>query len=283
MKWNEYAKVGDALIKAFRRAVGRKVTECDFAFEILDRLKMEDGYKLVALKAKQAYRLHAVPADMVDILWKIDPDAVDECDKYYYRDHLIVERSAMGAWQETVLGEVVFALPSRGWAVYDDLKFIFSTAALSSLKGKGQFDYRVFLGDPRIVPSVEMNGDEVVIRRCYWNDWQGLVLCTDYGRFERDFGMVYGRREEETIFEYDCGEVVSDFDNSRLSVRRVRNENGSTSVQAVIKRERGGCYYVFVGSSSDEDELSELEDEAMELIDGYDEHMRDLTRQSDVD
>ncbi len=140
MKWNEYARIGTALKKAFRKQKYENATVCDFVFEILDRLKIEDGYHLVAKGQGTGYdgewRLHAVPEETLETFLKEPPTFhlyFNENNKELWK-HIYIEESEMGAWQACILDLSMIWMPLYGHSRYYARKLIFSTIELLSIK-----------------------------------------------------------------------------------------------------------------------------------------------------
>ncbi len=279
MRWNEYAKVGEEFVKAFRRTAFDRVTLCDFIFEVLDRLKLDEGYHAVAMRGDNLYILYAVRDEDMRRFRRMKCEDAYDSFEFEFNDHLKVERSAMGVWQAKLIDEVVCQMPLAGTSRYMKRRYIFSTADLRSVKNRGGFDSNVFVGDERLVPSVEMRGDSAVVRHCYWNDWQGLVLWTDHLAFDEEMKMSLRGTSDKVLFKYDCGLSYSDVDFSTLWVRRRPVEDGMVAVDVVIAPVSGGQHFKEFGRSSDEDLLKELEREAQDWIDDYDDSL--MERETD--
>lgn len=222
MKWNEYARTGLNLQKAFRQQKYNGITRCDFAFNILECLKMDKDYNLVAVPVQDflggEYKLCAIPKEELKAYVQNDNQPSDIAPQESIWEHISIEKSEMGAWQACILDLSVAWMPLYWHGGYLAKKYIFSTNTLRSLHvtqwGNTSFDYRKFKDDPRITPKVTLQGDNVTIRYCYWNDWQGLVLCTDYAYFNDKGRLIYEQPEDdpdnigkyqEILFEYNCG------------------------------------------------------------------------------
>lgn len=222
MKWNEFAKKDCELRKAFQGVKYTGVTNCNFIFDILDKLQLEEGLRIVAIRQGEwlgdTYNLLVIPNEMADsdpLLYMNDGSDI--------WSHITIEESEMGAWQACILDFAVAWMPLYWHGGYLAKKYMFSGNTLRSLdKGRFSpisFDYKTFKDDSRLVPSVTMKGKHVVITHCYWSDWEGLVLWTDYATFDGNGKLIYKHLDEElddskpfadkahkvVLFEYDCG------------------------------------------------------------------------------
>ncbi len=211
MKWNEYAKVGAALQTAFmEQEYSDTVTDCTSLLVKLDRLSLDIDHLLVALRSGDERESHctlfAVP-DQVYTDRTVPTEFWTGYEQFSMWEHLDIEQSPMGAWQARLLGFAISWMPLQGLGDYYRKRFIFSA---NDLRSAGSGTSR-FARDPRVLPSAETDGEEIVLTYCYWSDWEGLVRCTERCMFEDNGTLLFARSlkaeevTQEVLLEYNCG------------------------------------------------------------------------------
>ena len=116
---------------------------------------------------------------------------------------IIVEPSAMGAWQAYLLYISPTILPTFWHGGYIRREYFFDREnykGITSGWARGKVDIKL---NQIPQPTVEMGGIASVT--CpYWNDWEGLVLETVDVDICSD-GTFFGRSQKKVLYEYDCG------------------------------------------------------------------------------
>lgn len=216
MRWNKFAKIGEALKNTFTSQTFVGETPCDFVFDVLDKLKIDRGYSLVAVEFGGGiggeYGLRMIPLNTS--FHQLDDNQQE--DSYKIWNHITPEHSEMGAWQLPLLSFAVSWMPLYWHARYNFRVYMFSIKDYLSLNniefGPKSFDFVRFWDDKRIVPVVAMSGNDVVMRYCYWNSWEGLVLSTVKGYFDTNghlffesIGECSDIEKKEILYRYNCG------------------------------------------------------------------------------
>ncbi len=216
MIWNEFAKTGAKLQDAFwnhNYNEDGNLTDASFVFDILDKIKMEEGYSLQIIAARNSgiddiSRLVALPEDN-------DKPSVEMCmdSEFNPELHIIVEPSKEGVFQAQLLKFTTAWIPYFWHGGYSSRTFVFSEEILRSLEKKSSnFNADDFANDERLNPTVELQGENAIITCCYWSDWRGLVRTKFLGQF-RDNLLLTVRPEDceeeeqssEVLFQYSCG------------------------------------------------------------------------------
>ncbi len=218
MNWNEYAQVGARLQDAFwthKYDDGDGLTDASFVFEILDKVRMADGYSLKVLAATDSglgdvSRLVAVPDGL-----KVEPARINMVNEWFdFENYVVVEPSEMGVFQAQLLKFASSWMPVFWHGGYEKRIFAFCDDNVRSFGDESDFNPDDFANDERLNPVVELHGEDVTVTCCYWTDWGGLVRTMFLGRLH-DNRLLYVHDEDEweddeeqrheVLFAYDCG------------------------------------------------------------------------------
>ena len=178
----------------------------DSLFSVLDCLSLRSGYRL-GLKL-------AGEVGIGDESWFYTYQGEDSIDTLSCRvpqnsvlfKDIIVEQSAMGAWQAYLLYISPTILPTFWHGGYIRREFFFDRKNYKGITSSwaernGNVDIKL---DKIPQPSVEMGEGKAVVSCPYWNDWRGLVLETVEVQFKSD-GSVVITTHSKVLYEYDCG------------------------------------------------------------------------------
>ena len=119
-------------------------------------------------------------------------------------DDIIVEQSAMGAWQTYLLYISSTIMPTWWHGGYINREFFFDRENYRGITSNwGRKDVDIELSQiPQ--PTVEIKEGKAVVSCPYWNDWKGLVLQTVDVEFKPD-GAVALTPHSKVLYKYDCG------------------------------------------------------------------------------
>lgn len=119
-------------------------------------------------------------------------------------DDIIVEQSAMGAWQAYLLYIAPTIMPTWWHGGYICREFFFDRDHYRGITSNwGRKDVDIKLSQiPQ--PTVEMKEGKAVVSCPYWNDWQGLVLEKVDVEFKSD-GTIALNSHSKVLYKYDCG------------------------------------------------------------------------------
>lgn len=216
---NMYAKVGRAFLKTINKVVKDKDgNDKRLLFDTLDKISLNDGFCLGAHMAEAVgmgdesffyvYEKGNDPfADKDNLEMKIER-------MYLKRDcfsDLIVEPSAMGAWQAYLFHVAPTVMPVFWHGGYIRRYFIFSLSALRNITGPKLVDYYNPINgldevnEQYLIPSVSIDNNKASVSCCYWTDWGGLIRETVIVKFKGSrIASISGGRCK-TLIKYDCG------------------------------------------------------------------------------
>lgn len=176
----------------------------DTLFSALDSLSLKPGYRL-GLKIASRKGIgdeswfYTYPGD----------EASEEIDHRIMQrkmifDDIVVEQSAMGAWQAYLLYISPTIMPTWWHGCYSNRKFFFARmnykGVITDCRGRD-----VEIEQSQIPqPTVEMMDGKAIVSCPYWNDWKGLVLETVDVEFKPD-GTVALTSHSKVLYKYDCG------------------------------------------------------------------------------
>lgn len=207
---NEYAKVGYRYMEVLDRIAAEKdQKDKSVLFETLDSMRLEDGFSLGIRLAEDEgigdeswfyiYRKDG------KIVYDDIPEPLDG-EGGFGMNHVFVEKTKMGAWQTYLFSIASTVLPTFWHGGYirrtyifkhDDLKDVITTHNLGEAPLYGIKD--------DIQPKVKIRGNEATVQCCYWNEWEGLVRETMLVKFSEGTVLSIERKDNEVLFEYDCG------------------------------------------------------------------------------
>ena len=216
-KLNVYANLGKAYVKTIQNIADPQIQQTnDSLFRTLNCMKLEDGYSLgLRLATHQGmgdeswffvYESEKGPQEYLNKMHSLTA----KFEKRVSFDHILVQRTEMGAWQAHLYSIATTLLPvfwhggyicRRYIFTHDDLKHLYLLAEM-------QFEDTILCGiNAKVSPEIELQGNVALIRCCYWNEWRGLVRETVKMVFEENT-IAIDKCElvgEEVLFEYDCG------------------------------------------------------------------------------
>lgn len=141
----------------------------------------------------------------------------DESNFYVYDDngmeekltteHLIIDRTAMGAFQLYIIMTAHTVMPVFWHGGYIVRNYIFTPDDLKNIKPIQNRDFSILLLDGNLLPKVIMASDRnfADVYCTYWNDWKGLIKEHMRIKFNADGGASIIAKDEFTFYKYDCG------------------------------------------------------------------------------
>ena len=201
---NEYEKKALEFISKINKIVqNNNQDEIDTLFSVLDSLSLRPNYRL-GLKL-------AGEVGIGDESWFYTYQEDKPIDSFSSRgpessilfEGIIVEQSAMGAWQAYLLYISSTILPTFWHGGYIRREFFFDRENYKGITSHWAHGVNIELSK---IPqsSVEMRNGKAVVSCSYWNDWRGLVLEDVDIRFEPD-GTVRLNPHAKVLYEYNCG------------------------------------------------------------------------------
>lgn len=177
----------------------------DSLFSVLDRLTLKPGFRL-GLKIASRKGIGDESWFYTYIQEDDVSDAIDHrvMQRRMIFDDIIVEQSAMGAWQTYLLYISSTIMPTWWHGGYINREFFFDRENYRGITSNwGRKDVDIELSQiPQ--PTVEMKEGKAVVSCPYWNDWKGLVLQTVDVEFKPD-GAVALTPHSKVLYKYDCG------------------------------------------------------------------------------
>ena len=172
-------------------------------FTVLDCLSLKQGYHL---GLKLASEVGLGDESFFYTYQRDDPTDSFSCrvpdDRILCKD-IIVEPSAMGAWQAYLLYISPTILPTFWHGGYIRREYFFDRENYKGITtgwARGKVDIKL---NQIPQPTVEMRGFASVT--CpYWNDWEGLVQETVDVDICRE-GTILRRSQKKVLYKYDCG------------------------------------------------------------------------------
>ena len=202
---NDYEKKALEFVSKINGIVRNKSQEnIDSLFSVLDCLSLQPGYRL-GLKL-------AGEVGIGDESWFYtyqgeNPVNTSSCrvpDSSRLFKNIIVEQSAMGAWQAYLLYISPTILPTFWHGGYIRREFFFDREkykGITSSWAGGNVDMKL----SQIPQSIVDMGEGMAVVSCpYWNDWGGLILETVEVKFNPD-GTVSLTPHSKVLYEYHCG------------------------------------------------------------------------------
>lgn len=123
--------------------------------------------------------------------------------------HLRVKQTKMAAWQLYLLSRISTVLPYSWHGGYNMRTFIFDASVIDKIFPLKFQDLSELAAQNLFEPLVEVKekngkGCTMIVRCCYWNDWQGLVKEESTIRIEGDHCVSF-ESNRTNLFKYDCG------------------------------------------------------------------------------
>ena len=193
----DYAAVG----KRLHKLVGEKKYS-DF-LDCLDKVKLPNGAKLIVEECDEGT---SDIGDKSTLLIKL-PNG--ESDENIFK-HLIVEQSAMGAWQAYLLHKLWHVLPLFWHANYDARDYIFSKDDVNSISTFTE-DKRernaiiALISDFDFTPEVRESNGKYYVSSCFWSNFGGLIR--EYLELTFDGNKIADifQFDSKKLYEYNCG------------------------------------------------------------------------------
>lgn len=222
-------KVGNAYIDAINKLKEDRPDEVAHILDILDCIHPEPGYhfgiyieepspdEAVTHACDQSW-FHCYQGDEEPIMRRpFCAEKYSNIDHHqnmtYLRftfnlfNHLIVEPTAMGAWQAYLLSISKTLLPFSGHLYYTKRELIMTSDQLQQRRlwaGLKKISDIVTTAKD-VSPFVQMDESQAWVSSCYWSDWGGLIR--EYAKFSFINGRTFvpGDFYHETLYKYDCG------------------------------------------------------------------------------
>ena len=168
-------------------------------FAQLTDVQVEPDFKVILKLASQ------IGLDANSELWVSGPNGDEKLDV----KHLRVKQTKMAAWQLYLLSRISTVLPYSWHGGYNMRTFIFSASVIDKIFPLKFQDLSELAAQNLFEPSVEVKekngkGCTMLVRCCYWNDWEGLVKEESTIRIEGDRCVSF-ESERTNLFKYDCG------------------------------------------------------------------------------
>ena len=124
--------------------------------------------------------------------------------------HLRVKQTKMAAWQLYLLNNISTVLPLYWHGGYIRRNFIFRALDIDGIFPLKFHDLSELSRENAFVPSVEIaeenaHGCTMVVRCCYWNDWEGLVRESSGITIENGKLKNISHLSKKVEFQYNCG------------------------------------------------------------------------------
>ena len=212
---NVFGKLGRAYLKAIRKVLKtQNQNDKSFLFQTLDCMALEDGYSLGLRLAEKkgrgdeswffVYETEKGPEEYLSQINCITAHFVN----HISYDHILVQRNEMGAWQAYLYTVAITMLPVYWHGGYIVRKYIFKHDDLNDVPALlvDCIDDQVLFGiKEKVSPEIKMQGNEAIVKCCYWNEWRGLVRDTVKILFDGNSIVGFEPLNLEVLYEYDCG------------------------------------------------------------------------------
>ena len=212
---NVFGKLGRAYLKAIRKVLKtQNQNDKSFLFQTLDCMALEDGYSLGLRLAEDkgmgdeswffVYETEKGPEEYLSQINYITAHFVD----HITYDHILVQRTEMGAWQAYLYTVAKTMLPTFWHGGYIVRKYIFKHDDLNDVPALlvDCIDDQVLFGiKEKVSPEIKMQGNEAIVKCCYWNEWRGLVRDTVKILFDGNSIVGFEPLDLEVLYEYNCG------------------------------------------------------------------------------
>lgn len=212
---NVFGKLGRAYLKAIRKVLKtQNQNDKSFLFQTLDCMALEDGYSLGLRLAEKkgrgdeswffVYETEKGPEEYLSQINCITAHFVN----HISYDHILVQRNEMGAWQAYLYTVAITMLPVYWHGGYIVRKYIFKHDDLNDVPALlvDCIDDQVLFGiKEKVSPEIKMQGNEAIVKCCYWNEWRGLVRDTVKILFDGNSIVGFEPLNLEVLYEYNCG------------------------------------------------------------------------------
>ena len=206
-------KVGTAYVDALNKLEKNHPENVACILDILDCVHPDPGYRLgVYIKKFSSYpfisrfRIHCYQGGEEPIM--VQSDKLPEYDndkrlyhKYTYElfNHLIIERSLMGAWQAYLLSisNRLPPCPSIGTEPLFDIEQLHGICLILKITGRPE----PIITRDDLSPSVSWYGNHIKVSSCYWNYRKGLIRETVYFSFGEDNRIHIGNYYDEILYK----------------------------------------------------------------------------------
>lgn len=193
----DYAAVG----KRLHKLVGEKKYS-DF-LECLDKVKLPNGATLIVEECDEGT---SDIGDKSTLLIKLPNGETDE----NIFKHLIVEQSAMGAWQAYLLHKLWHVLPLFWHANYDARDYIFSKDDVNSISTftddkRERNAIIALISDFDFTPEVRESNGKYYVSSCFWSNFGGLIREYFEVTFNGDIVTDIFQFDAKKEYEYNCG------------------------------------------------------------------------------
>ena len=122
--------------------------------------------------------------------------------RYIYElfNHLIIERSLMGAWQAYLLSisKRLPPCPRFGTGPLFETEQLHGYYLLLKLLGRPE----PMITSDDLTPSVSWYGNHIKVSSCYWNNRRGLIRETVYFSFGKDNRVHIGNYYDEILYKF---------------------------------------------------------------------------------
>ena len=208
----QFIKVGTAYIDVLSKLDKNHLEDVAHILDILDCVHPDSGYHVgvyIRLFSSDPFisrsRIHCYQGKEEPIMVRSDKLPEYDNDKRLYHkytyelfNHLIIERSLMGAWQAYLL-----SISNRLPPCPTDTGPLFDTEQLHGislfLKASGRPEPMITTDD--LLPSVSWYGNHIKVSACYWNFRRGLIRETVYFSFGEDNRVHIGNYYDEILYK----------------------------------------------------------------------------------
>lgn len=193
----DYAAVGKRLHKLVSEKKYNAFLDC------LDKVKLPNGTKLIVEECDEG------TGDIGDTSTLLIKLPNGETDKNIF-NYLVVEQSAMGAWQAYLLHKLWHVLPLFWHANYDARDYIFSTEDVNSISTFTEDERErnaiiALISDFDFTPEVREGNGKYYVSSCFWSNFSGLIREYIELTFDGNKVVDMFQFDSKTEYEYNCG------------------------------------------------------------------------------
>lgn len=193
----DYASIGSKLHKLVQDKKYNAILGC------LDKITLPDGAELMV---KECDNGTSDIGDKSTLLVKFTNGETDE----NIFNHLVVEQSAIGAWQAYLLHKLWHVLPLFWHANYDARDYIFQKDDASKISvytndKRERNAIIALISDIDFTPDVRENSGKFYVSSCYWSNFGGLIREYFELTFNGNKVTNLYQFDSKTLYKYNCG------------------------------------------------------------------------------
>lgn len=133
-------------------------------------------------------------------------EADRSCKDWNVFDHLLVEKSKVGAWMTYLMHTSPRIMPAYWHGLYEESKFVFTEDDLRDVPILKNRDFTYFEKDGVLYPTVSfIDSDTAQVECTYWNEWKGLVREIVHISFSGEKVIKIATKNTKVLLDYHCG------------------------------------------------------------------------------